>query len=84
MANCNTKKMKDGGKVKKAAPEVAKKRADKDAPALKRMLEEKPKRPPKGAAYKGMKKGGNVKKYKKGGSIDGCAVKGHTRAKRSR
>ena len=32
----------------------------------------------------GMKKGGNVKKYKKGGSIDGCAVKGHTRAKRSR
>jgi len=32
----------------------------------------------------GMKKGGNVKKYKKGGSIDGCAVRGHTRAKRSR
>jgi len=32
----------------------------------------------------GMKKGGNVKKYKKGGSIDGCAVRGHTKAKRSR
>jgi hypothetical protein len=30
------------------------------------------------------KKGGMVKKYKKGSSIDGCAVKGHTRAKRSR
>jgi hypothetical protein len=38
---------------------------------------QRPKRPPKDAAYKGMKKGGNVKKYKKGGSIDGCAVRGH-------
>jgi hypothetical protein len=28
-----------------------------------------------------MKHGGNVKKYKKGGSIDGCAVRGLTRAK---
>ena len=64
--------------------DVYKKRAEKDAPALKRMLEEKPKRPPEAAAYKGMKHGGNVKKYKKGGSIDGCAVRGHTRAKRSR
>jgi hypothetical protein len=96
-----------GGKVKGKGlifedRDVYKKRAEKDAPALKRMLEEKPKRPPEAAAYKGMnkapasmsragvakmpgmKKGGNVKKYKKGGSIDGCAVRGHTRAKRSR
>jgi len=96
-----------GGKVKGGGlifedRDVYKKRAKKDAPALKRMLEEKPKRPPEAAAYKGMnkapasmsragvakmpgmKKGGNVKKYKKGGSIDGCAVRGHTRAKRSR
>ena len=36
------------------------------------------------AVEKGMKSGGSVKKYKKGGSIDGCAVRGHTRAKRSR
>jgi hypothetical protein len=124
-----------GGKVKgmglrREDRDVYKKRAEKDAPALKRMLEEKPKRPPKppqaraldmvaspgeamARAVKGtrramekaglspvrgtmppmmqrqerpagMKKGGNVKKYKKGGSIDGCAVRGHTRAKRSR
>jgi hypothetical protein len=32
----------------------------------------------------GFRHGGKVKKYKKGGSIDGCAVRGHTRAKRSR
>ena len=25
-----------------------------------------------------------VKKYKNGGKIDGCAIKGHTKAKRSR
>jgi hypothetical protein len=29
----------------------------------------------------GMKKGGKVKKYRKGGSIDGCAMKGKTRGK---
>jgi hypothetical protein len=61
--------------------DVYKKGAERDKPAVKRMLEEKPKRPPKAAAYKGMKHGGNVKKYKKGGSIDGCAVRGLTRAK---
>jgi hypothetical protein len=105
---------KKGGNVKKY-----KEMAERDKPAVKRMLEEKPKRPPKppqaraldmvaspGEAMAravegtrramekaglspvrgtmppaGMKKGGNVKKYKKGGSIDGCAVRGHTRAK---
>jgi hypothetical protein len=29
----------------------------------------------------GMKKGGKVKKYAKGGSIDGCAIKGKTRGR---
>lgn len=28
-----------------------------------------------------MKKGGKIKAYKKGGKIDGCAVKGHTRGR---
>lgn len=30
----------------------------------------------------GLKKGGKVKKYAKGGKIDGCAVRGKTRAAR--
>ena len=77
---------REGGNVKgmgliREDRDVYKKGAEKDAPAVKRMLEEKPFRPPKAAAYKGMKHGGNVKKYKKGGSIDGCAVRGLTRAK---
>jgi hypothetical protein len=59
--------------------DVYKKMAERDKPAVKRMLEEKP-RPPK-PLLMGMKHGGNVKKYKKGGSIDGCAVRGLTRAK---
>ena len=32
----------------------------------------------------GMKKGGSCKGYAKGGAIDGCAVRGKTRAKRAR
>jgi hypothetical protein len=33
------------------------------------------------AASGGMKKGGKVKKYAKGGSIDGCAIKGKTKGR---
>ena len=71
MSNCNTKKMKDGGKVmnpgmaklKKAAPEVAKKMGYKKG---------------------GMACGGKMKKYAKGGSVtrgDGACMKGHTKGK---
>ena len=79
-----------GGKVKGGGlrfedRDVYKKRAEKDAPALKRMLEEKPKRPlkrpPKGTIYSIDTLNKKVKRFKKGGSIDGCAVRGHTRAK---
>jgi hypothetical protein len=116
-----------GGKVKGMGLRRTEMYIRKRCSALKRMLEEKPKRPPKppqaraldmvaspgeamARAVKGtrramekaglspvrgtmppmmqrqerpagMKKGGNVKKYKKGGSIDGCAVRGLTRAK---
>ena len=65
-----------------------KKMAERDNPAVKRMLEEKPKRPlkrpPKGTIYSIDTLNKKVKRFKKGGSIDGCAVRGHTRAKRSR
>jgi hypothetical protein len=61
--------------------DVYKKMAERDNPAAKRMLEEKPKRPPKGTIYSIDTLNKKVKKYKKGGSIDGCAVRGHTRAK---
>ena len=65
--------------------DVYKKGAEKDAPAVKRMLEEKPKRPlkrpPKGTIYSIDTLNKKVKRFKKGGSIDGCAVRGLTRAK---
>jgi hypothetical protein len=68
--------------------DVYKKGAERDKPAVKRMLEEKPKRPlkrpPKGTIYSIDTLNKKVKRFKKGGSIDGCAVRGHTRAKRSR
>lgn len=36
---------------------------------------------PASKAHKGLKSGGGVKKYAKGGSIDGCAQKGKTKGK---
>ena len=84
---------REGGNVKgmgliREDRDVYKKGAERDAPAVKRMLEEKPKRPlkrpPKGTIYSIDTLNKKVKRFKKGGSIDGCAVRGHTRAKRSR
>ena len=73
--------MKDGGKVKKNTAKMN------NLEELGRVDAEK------GYTKKGEKNLKSEKKrlvsqitkgYKKGGSIDGCAVKGHTRAKRSR
>jgi len=73
--------MKDGGKVKKNTAKMN------NLEELGRVDAEK------GYTKKGKKNLKSEKKrlvsqitkgYKKGGSIDGCAVKGHTRAKRSR
>ena len=61
--------------------DVYKKGAEKDAPAVKRMLEEKPKRPPKGTIYSIDTLNKKVKRFKKGGNINGIAERGLTRAK---
>jgi len=82
MASCNSKrkvkKMMGGGMTAPSMPGMA--GAQVMDPKMAMAMEAQRKQ----AAMGGMKKGGNVKKYKKGGSIDGCAVKGHTKAKRSR
>jgi hypothetical protein len=58
-----------------------KKMAERDKPAVKRMLEEKPKRPPKGTIYSIDTLNKKVKRFKKGGNINGIAERGLTRAK---
>ena len=78
MAKADMQKMNPGmKKLKEKAPEVAKKMVEKDAPAVKRMLDGPQKEAPKTTYKKEYKKGGKVSPASKRG--DGCITKGRTR-----
>ena len=85
----NTGKNKPAGGVRFEDPDVYKRMVEKDAPAVQRMLEEKPKRPlkrpPKGTIYSIDTLNKKVKRFKKGGTVkhkgDGIATRGKTKGK---
>jgi hypothetical protein len=85
----NTGKNKPAGGVRFEDPDVYKRMVEKDAPAVQRMLEEKPKRPlkrpPKGTIYSIDTLNKKVKRFKKGGPVkhkgDGIATRGKTKGK---
>jgi hypothetical protein len=80
---------KRAGGVRFEDPDVYKRMVEKDAPAVQRMLEEKPKRPlkrpPKGTIYSIDTLNKKVKRFKKGGTVkhkgDGIATRGKTKGK---
>ena len=81
--------VKPAGGVRFEDPDVYKRMVEKDAPAVQRMLEEKPKRPlkrpPKGTIYSIDTLNKKVKRFKKGGTVkhkgDGIATRGKTKGK---
>jgi len=76
MSKCNTRKMKDGGKVMKET-KMMKEMGRGETKA--KMQEMNP-----GMKKGGMACGGKMKKYAKGGSVtrgDGACMKGHTKGK---
>jgi hypothetical protein len=85
----NTGKNKQYPLVRFEDPDVYKRMVEKDAPAVQRMLEEKPKRPlkrpPKGTIYSIDTLNKKVKRFKKGGTVkhkgDGIATRGKTKGK---